>query len=614
MPRKLQLMGELSLGDYAKGDPGPQGPKGDTGPEGPQGPQGDPGEQGPKGDTGLQGPQGIQGEVGPEGPQGPKGDTGPQGPKGDTGETGPEGPQGPKGDPGDTGPQGPQGIQGEVGPEGPQGPKGDTGDTGPEGPQGPQGIQGEVGPEGPQGPKGDTGDVGPTPNIQIGTVSTLEAGAPATASISGTSENPLLNLGLPKGEVKNLSDPVEEGDPVPLGYLIKNFLGGDCVDLTDTCDLDGVTKTGLYGIDETCSTCPSFVEGPAIVLHVTLDEELGHMMQLCVNIYGNRMAFRVCDEKLDGGDGWYGWTDLDPASFGFGDEAIPVDNEGAAISDLNAIPKTGVYSIGDTANNAPFGCLNSSAALLHIDTVYAYRKAQFCIGDTGGLACRTFDVDNIGNGISEGGWTDWTYFDSSAFAPAGFGLGEETAQYVSSIESVTKGGFYHIDEMTEKCPPTASQKMTMLYMPDDTADNSGGYLCIGPKAVAYGFRATKYYSYNWHHLSCPLELGVEYLTAEYFNGQYVYVQAIDCGSLPNNTVKEIRFDDLTIGGTQDDEIIDEIVDWYGTTGEFTIPNKDGLSGPAVDVSVHNGSIYIKTATDASSYTAIVVAKYTKQQR
>lgn len=41
---------------------------------------------------------------------------------------------------------------------------------------------------------------GATPNIQIGTVQTLEPGQQATASMSGTAKNPLLNLGIPKGE------------------------------------------------------------------------------------------------------------------------------------------------------------------------------------------------------------------------------------------------------------------------------------------------------------------------------------------------------------------------------------------------------------------------------
>lgn len=50
-----------------------------------------------------------------------------------------------------------------------------------------------------KGGKGEKGDTGATPDIQIGTVTTLPAGSDATASMSGTAENPLLNLGIPKG-------------------------------------------------------------------------------------------------------------------------------------------------------------------------------------------------------------------------------------------------------------------------------------------------------------------------------------------------------------------------------------------------------------------------------
>ena len=39
-----------------------------------------------------------------------------------------------------------------------------------------------------------------TPAFSIGTVTTLDAGSNATVSISGTTENPVLNLGIPKGE------------------------------------------------------------------------------------------------------------------------------------------------------------------------------------------------------------------------------------------------------------------------------------------------------------------------------------------------------------------------------------------------------------------------------
>ena len=177
--------------------------------------------------TGPEGPQGPKGPQGPQGIQGPKGDAGTgldilgtytsvealqsavttpmQGDMYNVGETAPynvymwdttnggewlnQGQlQGAKGD------TGPQGIQG---PPGPQGEQGEQGDTGPQGPPGPQGEQGETGPQGPQGQQGAPG---PAPNLEIGTVNTLPAGQNATASITGTTPNFALNLGLPRGE------------------------------------------------------------------------------------------------------------------------------------------------------------------------------------------------------------------------------------------------------------------------------------------------------------------------------------------------------------------------------------------------------------------------------
>ena len=47
--------------------------------------------------------------------------------------------------------------------------------------------------------KPSRGADGAVPDIQIGAVTTLPAGSDATASMGGTAENPLLNLGIPKG-------------------------------------------------------------------------------------------------------------------------------------------------------------------------------------------------------------------------------------------------------------------------------------------------------------------------------------------------------------------------------------------------------------------------------
>ena len=86
-------------------------------------------------------------------------------------------------------------------------------------------ITGPAGPQGEQGPKGPKGDPGATPNIQIGTVQTLEPGQQATTSITGTPENPILNIGIPKGEK---GDPGEssEGDPYTLPIMSSAQLGG----------------------------------------------------------------------------------------------------------------------------------------------------------------------------------------------------------------------------------------------------------------------------------------------------------------------------------------------------------------------------------------------------
>lgn len=74
-----------------------------------------------------------------------------------------------------------------------------TPSRGEKGEQGEQGIQGEKGAPGAKGADGPAGADGVTPNIQIGTVETLAPGSDATATITGTAAEPLLNLGIPQG-------------------------------------------------------------------------------------------------------------------------------------------------------------------------------------------------------------------------------------------------------------------------------------------------------------------------------------------------------------------------------------------------------------------------------
>ena len=50
------------------------------------------------------------------------------------------------------------------------------------------------------GEKGEDGEPGITPNIQVGTTTTLPAGSNATVNQRGTTENPIFDFGIPKGQ------------------------------------------------------------------------------------------------------------------------------------------------------------------------------------------------------------------------------------------------------------------------------------------------------------------------------------------------------------------------------------------------------------------------------
>lgn len=63
----------------------------------------------------------------------------------------------------------------------------------------PQGPTGPTGPTGPIGPAGIDGINGETPVITIGTVTTGAPGTEASATITGTAPNFVLNLTIPQG-------------------------------------------------------------------------------------------------------------------------------------------------------------------------------------------------------------------------------------------------------------------------------------------------------------------------------------------------------------------------------------------------------------------------------
>lgn len=128
--------------------------------------------------------------------------------------------------------------------------------------------------------KGDNGDTGATPNLQIGTVTTLESGSNATASITGTTENPLLNLGIPKGA---------KGDKGDTGASI-----GGTIDTLVTTNISGTTlslTTDKYQtatvVDGTEITLPAVTSFREIHLFFNTTTDLTLILPSCKWQNGN---------------------------------------------------------------------------------------------------------------------------------------------------------------------------------------------------------------------------------------------------------------------------------------------------------------------------------------
>lgn len=112
------------------------------------------------------------------------------------------------------------------------------------GPQGAQGPQGNTGPQGEAGPQGIPGVDGVTPNLQVGTVTTLPAGSNATVTRQAGSPDaaPVFDFGIPKG-----ADAVNPGNMMTSVY----DTAGKATDIFNYADgkmpKTGGTFTGTVG-------------------------------------------------------------------------------------------------------------------------------------------------------------------------------------------------------------------------------------------------------------------------------------------------------------------------------------------------------------------------------
>ena len=105
------------------------------------------------------------------------------------------------------------------------------------------GTNGTDGAPGKDGADGAPGKDGVTPDIKIGTVTTLPAGSEATASMGGTAAQPTLNLGIPKGANGDNANVTKD---VVVGALGFTPIGADDVPVKSVNGATGKVKSTFY--------------------------------------------------------------------------------------------------------------------------------------------------------------------------------------------------------------------------------------------------------------------------------------------------------------------------------------------------------------------------------
>ena len=154
--------------------------------------------------------------------------------------------------------------------KGDKGDKGDTGAQGIQGVQGPQGAKGDKGDTGEDGVKGDKGDTGATPQLSFA-VTSLPPSASPTVAVSGSTDAPLVTIGIPKGEKGAKGDKGVDGKSY--GCPVYCFLYAPSV--TYTREFDGEVFEGYISCKFTIYTTR-----PENETNITLDDFENYILYL----------------------------------------------------------------------------------------------------------------------------------------------------------------------------------------------------------------------------------------------------------------------------------------------------------------------------------------------
>lgn len=182
-------------------------------------------------------------------------------------------------------------------------------------------------------------------------------------------------------------------------------------------------------------------------------------------------------------------------------------------------------------------------------------------------------------------------------APAGYGLGENCI-YVESLDKITKNGYYRFDTVAGyemgTCVCHAVVNGNEIHL---TGWLSGYILHRTKSGGVWG---------EWEWETPPMMPNTEYRTTERYEGKPVYAKLVYFGALPNNTFGNVKHN---ITGS--DKIVSCTLSFYNNADTYSAPYFE--NGTIKAYAQANATyVTVSTTTDYSSYTGVVVLKYTKK--
>lgn len=188
-------------------------------------------------------------------------------------------------------------------------------------------------------------------------------------------------------------------------------------------------------------------------------------------------------------------------------------------------------------------------------------------------------------------------------APGGFGLGTY-GPYVNDLNEAVESGFYTVAGTYQNGPADTGAGFSPLLVLSGSEGNRIAQIYYGNNASFMGCIATRYYNNGkqawspWEWINPPMQLGVEYRTAERYNGKLVYAKAINFGQAPNATYKDV---------SHGIENFSQLVSYTGMMGGANL-----IETPALDsIQINASNIRITTNSDVSASYVYLVLRYTK---